>query len=95
MPPTKDVILDLAMVRRTMVAYDEGIFINVPKMMSNLTNYLKDKQVVFIKNKVKNFSEVKTKYIIDCSGLGARELDNDKTMVPGQGHLIMLKNQNP
>ncbi|WP_375331102.1 FAD-dependent oxidoreductase [Candidatus Tisiphia endosymbiont of Oplodontha viridula] len=46
-----------------------------------------------IKNKIQNFAEIKTKYIVDCTGLGAKELDNDNAMTPSQGHLIMLKNQ--
>ncbi|WP_342267822.1 hypothetical protein [Candidatus Tisiphia endosymbiont of Empis tessellata] len=75
-----------------MVAYDDGILINVPKMMISLTTYLKNKKVPFSKNKIQNFAEIKTKYIVDCTGLGAKELDNDNAMTPGQGHLIMLKN---
>ncbi|WP_425363688.1 FAD-dependent oxidoreductase [Candidatus Tisiphia endosymbiont of Hybos culiciformis] len=96
MQPAKDVILDFGNgTTRKMVAYDDGILINVPKMMTSLTNYLKNQQVTFIKNKIKNFAEINTKYIVDCTGLGAKELNNDNAMVPGQGHLIMLKNQNP
>ncbi|MCC8398342.1 MAG: FAD-binding oxidoreductase [Rickettsia endosymbiont of Labidopullus appendiculatus] len=96
MQPAKDVVLDFGNgTTRKMVAYDDGILINVPKMMTTLTNYLKNRQVTFIKNKIENFAEIKTKYILDCTGLGAKELNNDNAMVPGQGHLIMLKNQNP
>ncbi|MDR0296915.1 MAG: hypothetical protein LBH67_03000 [Rickettsia sp.] len=96
MQPAKKVILDFGNgTIRAMMAYDEGILINVPRMMISLTNYLKSKNVPFIKNKIQNFAEVKTKYIMDCTGLGAKELDKDDKMVPGQGHLIMLKNQNP
>ncbi|WP_341758562.1 FAD-dependent oxidoreductase [Candidatus Tisiphia endosymbiont of Ditula angustiorana] len=96
MQPPKDVILDFGTgTTRKMVAYDDGILINVPKMMTSLTTYLKNKKVPFIKNKIQNFAEIKTKYILDCTGLGAKELNNDNAMTPGQGHLIMLKNQNP
>lgn len=94
MQSAKDVVLDFGNgTTRVMVAYDDGILINVPKMMISLTTYLKNKKVPFIKNKIQNFAEIKTKYIVDCTGLGAKELDNDNTMTPGQGHLIMLKNQ--
>lgn len=98
MQSAKDVALDFGNgTTRVMVAYDDGILINVPKMMISLTTYLKNKKVPFkvpfIKNKIQNFAEIKTKYIVDCTGLGAKELDNDNTMTPGQGHLIMLKNQ--
>ncbi|MCC8372190.1 MAG: FAD-binding oxidoreductase [Rickettsia endosymbiont of Pseudomimeciton antennatum] len=96
MQPPKNVILDFGNgTTRPMIAYDDGIFINVSKMMENLTSYLKSKNVSFVQGKVKNFAEVKTKYIIDCTGLGAKELDNDSKVVSNQGHLIMLKDQNP
>lgn len=92
----KDVVLDFGNgITRKMVAYDDRILINVPKMMTSLTNYLKSRRVTFIKNKIENFAEIKAKYILNCTGLDAKELNNDNAMVPGQGHLIMLKDQNP
>lgn len=95
MQPAKDVILDFGTgTTQEMVAYDDGIFIDTAKMMRSLTNHLKPK-VKFIQKKVINFSEIEDSYIINCTGLGSKELNQDKEIVSIQGHLIMLKGQNP
>jgi len=36
-----------------------------------------------------------SKFVYNCSGLGAAELAKDHSLVPVQGHLVMLKNQVP
>jgi hypothetical protein len=77
-----------------MVAYDDGIFIDTAKMMTALTDYLKPR-VNFVQKKVTSFSEIKDKFIINCTGLGAKGLNKDSKMISVQGHLIMLKDQNP
>ena len=95
MQPAKDVILDFGNgTTRKMVAYDDGVFIDVANMMQSLTNYLKPK-VKFVKKKVTNFSDIYDQYIINCSGIGAKALNNDHALTPVQGHLIMLEKQNP
>lgn len=80
---------------RNMVSYDDGIFIDTAKMMTGLNKYLKSKKINFVQKKVKSFDELDGKFIFNCSGLGSAELNNDKEMVSIQGHLIMLKDQNP
>lgn len=96
MQPPKNVILDFGNgTTRPMVAYDDGMFIDTAQMMINLTEYLKNKGVKFIRKKVKSFSEIKSRFIINCSGLGASLLNSDQEMLSVQGHLIMLKDQNP
>jgi glycerol-3-phosphate dehydrogenase len=61
-------------------------------MMDHLGNHLKGK-VKFVDKKINNFAEVNTKYIINATGNGARELNKDSNMVSVQGHLLMLKDQ--
>lgn len=96
MKPAKDVVLDFGNgTTRKMVSYDDGIFIDTAKMMTGLTNYLKSKNVKFVQKKVKSFQDLEGKFIINCSGLGSAELNQDKEMASVQGHLIMLKDQNP
>ncbi len=96
MEPAKDVILDFGNgTTRKMVVYDDGIFVDVGKMMIALTDYLKKNKVKFIKKKIDSFSQIRDKFIINCTGLGAKELCHDVQIVSVQGHLIMLKNQNP
>jgi hypothetical protein len=96
MKPAKDVVLDFGNgTTRKMVAYDDGIFIDTAKMMSGLTDYLKANKVRFVKKKISTFDELDSQFIINSAGLGARELNHDSAMVSVQGHLIMLKDQNP
>ena len=95
MQAAKDVVLDFGTgTTQTMVAYDDGIFMDTDLLIHELRNFLKHK-VQFEQRKINAYSEVKQDIIISCVGLGARELNNDKTMVPVQGHLLMLKDQNP
>ncbi|MCS5709930.1 FAD-dependent oxidoreductase [Candidatus Berkiella aquae] len=94
--PHKPVVLDFGNGKtQSMVVYDDGLFIDVEGMMHQLTRYLKKNKVKFVKKKITAFSEIKDNVIINCSGLGARELVSDNEVIPAQGHLIMLKNQNP
>lgn len=96
MSPAKDVILDFGNgTTRKLVVYDDGIFIDTAALMRELTNYLKSKQVVFKQQRITSFDQIKTKYIINCVGMGAAELKQDEDMIPVQGHLIMLKDQKP
>lgn len=93
MQPAKDVHLDFDNgTTQKMVAYDDGIFIDTGVLMDSLTNHLRS-EVKFVKQEIKDFSEIETQYIINCAGLGGKELTNDPAMVSVQGHLIMLKDQ--
>ena len=93
MKPGKDVILDFGTgTTRRMVAYDDGIFMDTAVMMQSLTDWLKPR-VKFVKRKVERLSDVETRFIVDCAGLGAGALNGDAAVVPVQGHLVMLKDQ--
>lgn len=93
--PAKNVILDFGNGKaQPMIVYDDGIYIDTHKMMTLLNKHLKGK-VKFVKNKVKHFSEIKDEIIINCAGLGAKELNADEALIPVQGHLLLLKDQNP
>jgi len=95
MEPAKDVILDFGNgTQQPMVAYDDGIFMNTPGLMKSLRQTLEGR-VKFEQRKIKSFDEIDTPVIINCSGLGAKDLNNDQEMVSVQDHLIMLKDQNP
>ena len=95
MQPAKDVTLDFGTgTTRRMVVYDDGIFMDTAVMMQSLTDWLKPR-VKFVQRKVERLSDVETRFIVDCAGLGAGALNGDAAMVPVQGHLIMLKDQDP
>lgn len=94
--PARDVVLDFNNGKtQKMVVYDEGIFIDTAKMMEGLTEYLKSKKVEFVQKKVSKFTDIDSKFVINCTGLGSFELNGDEDMVSVQGHLVMLKDQNP
>jgi len=96
MNPAKDVVLDFGNgTTHNMVAYDDGIFVDTAKIMVEMDDYLKEKKVKFVKKKLSSLNELDSEFIFNCSGFGSKELNNDDKMVSVQGHLIMLKDQNP
>jgi D-amino-acid oxidase len=96
MTPAKDIIIDFGnCTKRNMICYDDGIFIDTEKMMIGLREYLEKKKIKFVEKKVHSFAELKENFIINCTGLGSSELNRDVKMSSVQGHLIMLKDQNP
>lgn len=96
MGPAKDVILDFGNgTTRTMVVYDDGVFMNTALLMDELHEFMKRHHIEIIQQKIQSFDELNQQFIFNCSGLGSRELAKDSALVPVQGHLIMLKNQVP
>ena len=96
MNPAKEVILDFGNgTTRKMVAYDDGIYMNTALLMAELHEFIQAHHIKIILGKIHAFDELEQGFIFNCSGLGAVQLVKDKTLVPVQGHLIMLKNQVP
>jgi hypothetical protein len=96
MQPAKDVLLDFGTgTTREMVVYDDGIFMNTALLMDELHHFIHVHEIPIVVGKIYAFNELKEPFIFNCSGLGAAELTKDTTLVPVQGHLIMLKNQVP
>lgn len=96
MDEAKDVVLDYGNgARHEMVAYDDGIFINTPQMMQYLKDYVYKFGVKTEHRKIISFDELGNTYIFNCSGMGSIDLLEDPQIISIQGHLIMLKGQNP
>jgi hypothetical protein len=96
MKPAKEVLLDFGNgTTRNMVVYDDGIFMNTALLMAELHEFIQSHHIKILLGKIEAFNELEQEFIFNCSGLGATELAQDKTLVPVQGHLIMLKNQIP
>ena len=96
MHPAKEVMLDFGNgTTRKMVVYDDGIFMNTALLMAELHVFINEHNIKLIQGRIDSFEQLKEKFIFNCSGLGATALANDTTLVPVQGHLIMLKNQVP
>lgn len=98
MRPARDVTVDFQNgTQRQMVVYDDGIFMDTIKLIQELHIFLHSKQVTFIQQHVTSFDSVDSDIIFNCSALGAKSLaSNDSGAIyPAQGHLLMLKNQDP
>jgi len=95
MQKPQDVVVDFGNGKRyEMKVYDDGIFMDTGIMMNALTACLQDK-VQWVQKKVESFDELDESCIFNCAGLGARHINHDDAMVSVQGHLILLKDQNP
>ncbi len=68
------------------------IFMNTKILMKELSKKVKQLKIPIIRKKVKEFAEIETAAIFNCSGLGARGFGDEK-MIPVQGHLIALKKE--
>jgi hypothetical protein len=94
MHPAKDVILDFGNgTTRKMVVYDDGIFMNTALLMAELHDFMNAHHIQIVLGEIQSFDDLEEKFIFNCSGLGAVQLNHDTSLVPVQGHLIMLKNQ--
>ncbi len=92
---TTEVVLDFGTnTTRKVLAYDDSIFMDTTVMMNSLTDYLKPR-VKFMQQKVDQFKDIDSRFVINCAGLGAGALNADKVVFPVQGHLIMLMHQKP
>lgn len=95
MQPAKEVILDFGTgVTRRMLAYDDSLFIDTGLMMDQLTALLKDK-IVFCQKEIQDFQELDQSVIFNCTGSGSSDLNGDDALYQVQGHLLMLKDQDP
>lgn len=69
------------------------IFINPAQMMQELWSLVKSFDIKVEQKEINSFLELNDKIIFNCSGYGSKKLTTDKRIVPVQGHLITLKNQ--
>jgi D-amino-acid oxidase len=74
-------------------AYDVKVpLIETQIFLPYLQNLLQQKNVVFKKQTINNLNELSSfDTIINCSALGARELCNDKTVIPVRGQVALLE----
>ncbi|MCP3660744.1 MAG: FAD-binding oxidoreductase [Bacteroidetes bacterium] len=94
--PAKQVLADFGNGNtKKMYVYDDIMIINTPLTITKLTNKLMNNSVKYVKKTLNSFQELEEKIIVNCSGYGSKKLCNDKNMVSVQGHLLVLKNQNP
>ena len=69
------------------------IFINPPMLFQELKNLVEAWNIPIEHKEIFSFDDVEESIMFNCAGMGAKQLTDDKRIVPVQGHLIMLKNQ--
>ena len=91
MPPPRPVTLDFGkdVIHEDFIEY-EGYFIDAVLLMTDLFKEVERLQIPITQREIKNFDELEEPYIMDCSGLGARELNEDNEMYGATGFYIAL-----
>jgi glycine/D-amino acid oxidase-like deaminating enzyme len=72
------------------------LLVEPPTLMAKLQSLLVATQVSFVKRKFSNRNDVltlKENFIVNCTGLGSRQLFSDQDLVPVKGQLVFLKPQ--
>lgn len=89
----EDVVIDFQNGKIYNAVEYNTLFINPRVLMSELNKEFNRLNIKIEKMEIKSFSEVDSGVIFNCTGFGAKELTQDSRMVPVQGHLISLKDQ--
>ncbi len=69
----------------------QNYFIDVNLFLGYLRDYLLANNVEFIKRKIAAFAEIESEVIINCTGLGARELLQDNFLKPSPTYLLAFQ----
>lgn len=69
------------------------VHISTEALLHSMYSNLAERGIKFEYRKLNSFDEVDSVGIFNCSGLGSRELNNDKDVYPVCGHGIVLKDQ--
>lgn len=91
-PPREVVTLDFGNgVKHPHYVKNVTYFINTSALMVQLSAYVKGLGIPIYVQHVQAFGEIPEEIIFNCSGMGARELNDDRQLVPVRGHLVTLK----
>lgn len=69
----------------------QNYFIDVNIFLGDLRDYLLANNVALIKRKITAFTEIESEVIINCTGLGARELLQDSSVKPSPTYLLAFQ----
>ncbi|MGE0010183.1 MAG: FAD-dependent oxidoreductase [Candidatus Babeliales bacterium] len=69
------------------------LFIHTYHMMQQMKAHAQKLGISLHERTITSFDELDESIIINCTGLGAQQLNNDSGIIPVQGHLIRLKEQ--
>jgi hypothetical protein len=73
----------------------QNYFIDVNIFLSNLRDYLLANNVPLIKRKITSFAEIESEVVINCAGLGAKELLADISVRPSPTYLLAFQDSSP
>lgn len=77
---------------REMMEY-QTLFIDSVRMMAELHRVRQEMGIKIVRDDIADFQDVADQVIFNSAGYGAKKLTHDPRIVPVQGHLITLKNQ--
>lgn len=92
MPPAEDVTINFGNGTTYKAQRFETIFMHTNLLMEAFWKRIQDLKIPVLRQKISNWSEVKTEIIFNCTGLGGRDL-GDPQVIPAQGHLFVLKDE--
>lgn len=93
MPEAKQVVVDFSNnITHEMLEY-QCLFVSVADLMKELTALIHQHAIPIRQEEINSFADIDTPLIFNCAGFGAKMLTGDKKMLPVQGHLITLCNQ--
>jgi hypothetical protein len=70
------------------------LFINAHELIKELRRNIAELNIAITCAEINSFDDLAEAIIFNCTGIGAKKLTADKKIIPVQGHLITLKNQN-
>jgi hypothetical protein len=73
----------------------QNYFIDVNIYLGNLRDYLLANNVPLIKRKITSFSEIESEVVINCTGVGAREISFDISVRPSPAYLLAFQDSSP
>jgi hypothetical protein len=87
----KPIILDTGAKFYLDYSVYQNYFIDVNIFLSDLRNYLLANNVELIKKKIASFDEIESEVIINCTGLGAKEILPDNFLRPSPTYLLAFQ----
>ncbi len=94
-PEPRNVTIDFGTGKQYPAFEYQTIFIKTAALMQELRTLVMQLGIPQTQEKVTAWEQLPEKIIFNCTGLGARELIPESRIIPVQGHLITLKQQEP
>ncbi len=91
--PPRMVTLDFGNGTQQNVREYNTLFIHTFNLMQQMKEYAAKLGITTHIRHVDSFDKIPESIIINCTGLGAEQLNSDAGLIPVQGHLIKLKDQ--